>query len=388
MSCHTGLNKQPRSKLHDSGSRASSSSHHPAAAAFILHLSGSRRRAAMEEDDEFGDLYTDILIPTQTPASTSALSNSVPVETLPRPPPNPNPTPVAAAAVEEDDDWLLGGSDPIPGVDPTGDWADEDDDGGEPAPPAKHEVAAPAKRPAAADDLDPLMGGGAGDSGPAIPGLSSSAAAGAAGSDEWDSDSEDDIQIVLNETDGRRGLGEDEGDDEDGEDLVIVADGPHITGMEEQDWGEDPAAAGAEGERKDGGEPGKTVAAPGGRIGYSGGGPGFHQQHHSMFKVSYLGQEAVRCALATPAEGDGVNLVATHYPLCCTVLLCGNFLSSLVSFYNPLRTIPQCNCKCIISMVYKGRKEEKFNDIAFSIGCLHIAFSNVQPLKRVISMLA
>jgi len=39
-------------------------------------------------------------------------------------------------------------------------------------------------------------------------------------------------------------------------------------------------------------------------------------------------------------------------------------------------------------MVYKGRKEEKFNDIAFSIGCLHIAFSNVQPLKRVISMLA
>jgi hypothetical protein len=103
-----------------------------------------------------------------------------------------------------------------------------------------------------------------------------------------------------------------------------------------------------------------------------------------MFKVSYLGQEAVRCALATPAEGDGVNLVATHYPLCCTVLLCGNFFSSLVSFYNPLRTIPQCNCKCIISVVYKGRKEEKFNDIAFCIGCLHIAFSNVQPLKRVI----
>jgi hypothetical protein len=178
----------------------------------------------MEEDDEFGDLYTDILIPTQTPASTSALSNPVPVETLPRQPPNPNPTPLAAAAAEEDDDdWLLGGSDPIPGVDPTGDWADEDDDGGEPAPPVKREVAAPAKRPTSADDIDPLMGGGAGDSGPAIPGLSSSAAAGAAGSDEWDSDSEDDIQIVLNETDGRRGLGEDEGDDEDGEDHTSPA---------------------------------------------------------------------------------------------------------------------------------------------------------------------
>ncbi|CAN6286993.1 unnamed protein product [Urochloa humidicola] len=240
----------------------------------------------MEDDDEFGDLYTDILIPTPASASTSAPSNPAPVETLPRPPPNPNPTPAAAApaSAEDDDDWLLGGSDPIPGVDPTGGWADEDDDGGAPAPPAKREAAAPAKPPPAADDLDPLMGGVAGDSGPAIPGLSSSAAGGAAGSDDWDSDSEDDIQIVLNETDGRRGLGEDEGDDEDGEDLVIVADGPHIPGMEEQDWGEDPASAGAEGERKDGGEPGKAAAAPGGRIGYSGGGPGFHPQHHSMFK--------------------------------------------------------------------------------------------------------
>ncbi|XP_062212258.1 FIP1[V]-like protein [Phragmites australis] len=224
----------------------------------------------MEDDDEFGDLYTDIIIPT--PASTSA-----PAETLPRPPPNPNPTPApaAVAAAEDDDDW----------VGPPGDWADEDDDGGAPVSPAKLQVAAPAaKPPPATEDSDPFTGDGEGDSGPAIPGLSSSAAAGAAASDEWDSDSEDDIQIVLNETDGRRGLGEDEGDDEDGEDLVIVADGPHIPGMEEQDWGEDPAAAAAEGERKDGGEPGKAVAAPGGRIGYSGGGQGFHQQHHSMFK--------------------------------------------------------------------------------------------------------
>jgi hypothetical protein len=304
----------------------------------------------MEEDDEFGDLYTDILIPTQPPTSTSALSNPVPVETLPRPPPNPNPSPVAAAAaagVEEDDDWILGGSDPIPGVDPTGDWADEDDDEGDPAPPVK--------LPAADNDLDPLMGGGAEDSGPAIPGLSSSAAAGAAGSDQWDSDSEDDIQIVLNETDGRRGLGDDEGDDEDGEDLVIVADGPHITGIDEQDWGEDPVAAGAEGERKDGGEPGKTAAAPGGRIGYSGGGQGFHQQHHSMFKVSYLGQEAVRCTLATPTEGDVVNPVLSFS---CTVLLCGNFLSSLVSFYNLVRTIPDVTVNALLTWSIKEERKK------------------------------
>ncbi|CAL4944115.1 unnamed protein product [Urochloa decumbens] len=259
----------------------------------------------MEDDDEFGDLYTDILIPTPASASTSAPSNPAPVETLPHPAPNPNPTPAAAApaSAEDDDYWLLGGSDPIPGVDPTGDWADEDDDGGAPAPPAKREAAAPAKPPPAADDLDPLMGGIAGDSGPAIPGLSSSAAAaGAAGSDDWDSDSEDDIQIVLNETDGRRGLGGDEGDDEDGEDLVIVADGPHIPGMEEQDWGEDPASAGAEGERKDGGEPGKAAAAPGGRIGYSGGGPGFHPQHHSMFKYVRPGAPGIGGAPGGPGQ--------------------------------------------------------------------------------------
>lgn len=40
------------------------------------------------------------------------------------------------------------------------------------------------------------------------------------------------------------------------------------------------------GEIKEGGEPGKTVSMPGGRIGYSGGGQGFPVQHHSLFKCS------------------------------------------------------------------------------------------------------
>jgi hypothetical protein len=45
-------------------------------------------------------------------------------------------------------------------------------------------------------------------------------------------------------------------------------------------------------------------------------------------KVSYLGQEAVRCALATSVEGDIVKLVATHYQylLFCIVLLCSVIL--------------------------------------------------------------
>ncbi|KAG8062415.1 hypothetical protein GUJ93_ZPchr0003g18385 [Zizania palustris] len=251
----------------------------------------------MEDDDEFGGLYTDILFQTPAPSKPPAAETVAP----PAPAPNPNPTRAPASTTagaaeveeEEDDDWLLGGSEPVAGVDPTGDWADEDDDGG--ALPAKREAAAKPP-PAAADETDPLMGAVAGDSGPAIPGLSSSAAAGAAGSEDWDSDSEDDIQIVLNETDDRRRLGEDEDDD----DLVIVANGPHIPGMEEQEWGEDAAAAGAEGQRKEGGEPGKAVVAPGGRIGYSVGGQGFHPQHHSMFKYVHPG--------ATP----GVPLGGAH----------------------------------------------------------------------------
>ncbi|XP_006651764.2 FIP1[V]-like protein [Oryza brachyantha] len=246
----------------------------------------------MEDDDEFGGLYTDILVHAPAPSNPPPVAQTLAPTPPPPSAPNPNPTPAPASTTggtvgadeedEEDDDWLMGGGDPVVGVDPTGDWADEEDGGGRAAPP-KREAAA--KPPPSAEEADPLMGGVAGDSGAAIPGLSSSGAAGtaAAGSEEWDSDSEDDIQIVLNETDGHRRLGEDEGDDEDGEDLVIVADGP-IPGMEEQDWGEDAAAAGPDGERKEGGEPGKAVAPPSGRIGYSGGGQGFHPQHHSMFK--------------------------------------------------------------------------------------------------------
>ena len=268
----------------------------------------------MEDDDEFGDLYTDIVLPSSEP------SRPPPAETLPRaapaPAPNPNSAPApastaaaaAAADDEDDDDWLLGGGSPVAGVDPTGDWVDEDDDGG--AAPAKREV--DAKPLPAAEEPDPLLGVGADDPGAAIPGLSSSAAPGAAGSEDWDSDSEDDLQIVLNE----RRLGEDEGDDEDGLDLII-ADGPHIPGMEEQEWVEDGAAAGPDGERKEGGELGKTMPMPGGRIGYSGSAQGFHPQHHSMFKVSYPGQEAVRCARPTPTEGDGCNSI-------CFTLYCVN----------------------------------------------------------------
>ncbi|XP_042508786.1 FIP1[V]-like protein isoform X2 [Macadamia integrifolia] len=108
--------------------------------------------------------------------------------------------------------------------------------------------------------------------------------------DDWDSDSEDDLQIVLNDNTGPLGMDRKEGmgsddEDEDGEDLIIVADGDqHHPPMEEQEWGDDSAQA-PDGERKEGGDTvkanGAMVNAVGARIGYSN--HGYHP-HHSQFK--------------------------------------------------------------------------------------------------------
>ncbi|XAR50747.1 hypothetical protein NMG60_11005162 [Bertholletia excelsa] len=107
--------------------------------------------------------------------------------------------------------------------------------------------------------------------------------------DGWESDSEDDLQIVLNDNhpgpmamDTAGAMGSDD-EDEDGDPLVIVADSePVHQPMEEQEWGED-AAQTADGERKELGDAGKMmggVAAPP-KIGYSN-----HAYHpyHSQFK--------------------------------------------------------------------------------------------------------
>ncbi|KAJ4953838.1 hypothetical protein NE237_030670 [Protea cynaroides] len=108
--------------------------------------------------------------------------------------------------------------------------------------------------------------------------------------DDWDSDSEDDLQIVLNDDTGPLGMDKGDGmgnDDEDGdgEDLVIVADGDqHHPSTEEQEWGDDSAQA-PDGERKEGGDTvkanGGMVTVVGARIGY--GNNGYHP-HHSQFK--------------------------------------------------------------------------------------------------------
>ncbi|KAK1275453.1 hypothetical protein QJS04_geneDACA003736 [Acorus gramineus] len=285
----------------------------------------------IDDDDEFGDLYTDVLLP---------ISSAPP----PPAPPPPSSSSSAAAAnppllttVDADSDEILfdappsrappaeddgGGDDVIGGG--GNDWilVGDGDGGGDRMGILKDEEArVSVAAAAAASDSPPLGGGGEikvledveeAEEEPVIPGLSRSpleadakVAAdvldkeedlGGAGGDDWESDSEDDLRIVLNETRGPIGGGlqrngqiggsdeeDDDDDDEDGEDLVIVADDgdqPRPPMMEEQEWGEEVAQQpGMDGERKDGAEAPKMngPVGVGARSGYSG--HGYHSVH-------------------------------------------------------------------------------------------------------------
>ena len=109
--------------------------------------------------------------------------------------------------------------------------------------------------------------------------------------DDWDSDSEDDLQIVLNDNNHgamateRNGVMGSDDEDEDGDALVIVADGDQThPPVEEPEWGEDTAA---DGDRKEGADAAKVNGAIAGppKIGYSS--HGYHP-FPSHFKVSYI----------------------------------------------------------------------------------------------------
>ncbi|CAN4084438.1 unnamed protein product [Withania somnifera] len=147
-----------------------------------------------------------------------------------------------------------------------------------------------------------------------IPGVSIPGVSGGAGNGEndWDSDSEDDLQIVLNDnTHGPvgmeriMGVGEDEDeDDEDGEPLVIVADndGPsHPPMMEEQEWGED-GTAGGNGERKEITDALKVNGAPGvaAKVGYNN--HAYHHPYHSQYKYVRPGAAPMP---GVPSPGPG-----------------------------------------------------------------------------------
>lgn len=147
------------------------------------------------------------------------------------------------------------------------------------------------------------------DQEPVIPGLSAvslapSAFRGMSDSDEkisrsedLESDSDDDLQIVLNDDNVGRPFGgvrnavvgaEDEDEEED---LVIVTDEDHHHhhAVEEQDYGDESMQAPLDGERNEALESSKGNGGIGGvglRIGYNS--HGFHGQHHSQFKVCHL----------------------------------------------------------------------------------------------------
>lgn len=275
----------------------------------------------MDDDDEFGDLYTDVLRPF---AADSPPSAPLPHHTPPAPSSiDLNQIPRAASHSTNDAPDQI--DPPDHGLTaPTQD---------EPPPLKKEEESAdsvrvllqPADRssmeskPASADaaggdvfvegnnpmvqdqdddvkfDIEDEDGGG---SEPVIPGLSGTEGMeegggydGGGGNEDWDSDSDDDLQIVLND-DNHMAM-ENVGVVEDGEDevggLVIVA-GETNQGLEEQEWGEN-ANVPTDGERKDVAEPGKAVPGPGGvpivpKIGYGSQPHGYHP-FHSQFKVGF-----------------------------------------------------------------------------------------------------
>ncbi|KAL6274982.1 hypothetical protein ACE6H2_025674 [Prunus campanulata] len=285
----------------------------------------------MEDDDEFGDLYTDVLRPFESPQSSSAPQPHQP-STAPQP-----HRPIDLNLRNEEDEILYAPPHSNPSL---------------PHPPNTQTLAPADSAPANStkdadsaggsrvledkgvelpkfDSVDSNIGGKSVDLmdkdvnfdieednnetddmglDPVIPGLSEtlpvndsavnignpegSRKEGERGEDDWDSDdSEDDLQIVLNDNNHgpmameRGGIGGNaEGDDDDEDGLVIVADGELNQPMEEQEWGEDGAQA-AEGERKEMGEAGKavgggSVVAPP-KVGYSN--HGYHP-FHSQFK--------------------------------------------------------------------------------------------------------
>lgn len=251
----------------------------------------------MEDDDEFGDLYTDVLQPFQS-------SSTPPIQ----PPPVSRGIDLNDKIPSDDEEILFGvnNSSNLKGDQPqlklNLNKIDEprvlmkldlnllDNDNKEDDENFGIEEA----------DVD---GDGDGEEDFLIPGLSSSGVVkvpvserGGGGGDEWDdSDSEDDLQIVLNDDNlgvGMMGIdggglgGEDDDDDEDGDNLVIVTGNgdQSLQQMEEmQDWGEEGGQGGEE--RKDlVGDAGKGDAVAQ-KVGYPG--HGYHS-FHSQFKVRYV----------------------------------------------------------------------------------------------------
>ncbi|KAI3934122.1 hypothetical protein MKW92_044821 [Papaver armeniacum] len=279
-----------------------------------------------DEDDDFGDLYTDVLLPFTTPSSSS------------QPPP---PQPLSSDLNNDDDKKLNGGSSNPKLPIPSETLVSDRNHGGENFVTEEEEVVTRVSPKADAsrvldfgvsvksepfvsseigddvrvdgdDDESGAVAGSGGelkmermdmdDGQPMIPGLSSSSSqfnppaaaprvfqdeeeegepmeASKREEDEWDSDSdsEDDLKIVLNEDehDGMNGKEHEGEEDEDGQDLVIVAGDDQIHQLgDEQELGEDGTKQMGDGvERKEIGEGGPKALNGGVMMPNAGGSP-------------------------------------------------------------------------------------------------------------------
>ncbi|KAJ0261481.1 Pre-mRNA polyadenylation factor Fip1 domain-containing protein [Hirschfeldia incana] len=239
----------------------------------------------MDEDDEFGDLYSDILHPFQPPPPLRSIDLNLRSHEQDAAE-EPNPTSVARVSV------------------PTA---------------SKPSTTTPSHDAIGGDDKEMSFDIEEHDSTPAIPGLATDQGTatidgddggyGGEG-DDWDSDSEDDLQIVLNDNnnvmmmgaDRRARIGDDDDDDE--EPLVIVTDADQNQPMEEQHqlWGGEEAV---EGDVKEGGEAVKGGSAAVGplKAGYNSS-HGYHP-FHSQFKYVRPGASPIPGVVASAGGTPG-----------------------------------------------------------------------------------
>lgn len=281
----------------------------------------------MDVDDDFGDLYSDVLLPTNSSKAPSPPSNPDPTtEEVPAPPPpaaaassdGVKASGVSAPTAEDDDDWLLGGAAP-PTVDPISNWADDEEEAD--ANPSKDgtpiaSISSPDKMVqernqtyAASDERILMPDADQEEPDNVIPGLGT--AVGPAESDDWDdSDSEDDLKIVLNDTEhgamDDMGYGE---EDDDGGMMMLPND--EKMGAPDQEWGEEGAGPSGEGEGKEGDASkipgvGGAIGAGQSRIGY--GGHAF-QHHYKVRDECLLPELLLLCR-------DTVYTVAYHLHIC------------------------------------------------------------------------
>ncbi|URD95845.1 fip1 motif family protein [Musa troglodytarum] len=305
---------------------------------------------AADDDIEGGD--EDEILFGASRSSPAAELSSVPHQAL-----APPAAATAAAATAAEDygerDWMLGRAPPV--VEAPENWHDKDDSAvsrptevGAPYVPDKGEprVLEDDEEEARVSEIPngmrlrapnghgyPLFGGGVVenlgdlDEAQVIPGLSAEPAPSGplvgmnieerkpSQSEDWDSDSEDDLQIVLNDSDhgplgvernGRIGID----DDDDGEeDLVIVTDEDqhhHLPTTEEENWGEEAMQSTGDGERKEMCYGSASEA----RIGYNT--HGSHPQHHSMYKYIRPGAAPLP---GGPAAGTACPPGAARPPL-------------------------------------------------------------------------